>query len=82
MLQSMGLQRVTHNLATIQHQHNNSVSSVQSLSRVRRPHESQHSRPPCPSPTPGVHSKSRRCIIMLLPLLLSRFSPVGLYETP
>ena len=24
-----------------------------------RPHESQHARPPCPSPTPGVHSKSR-----------------------
>ena len=23
-----------------------------------RPHELQHSRPPCPSPTPGVHSKS------------------------
>ena len=23
-----------------------------------RPHESQHSRPPCPSPTPGVHSDS------------------------
>ena len=23
------------------------------------PHESQHARPPCPSPTPGVHSKSR-----------------------
>ena len=22
------------------------------------PHESQHSRPPCPSPTPGVHSDS------------------------
>ena len=21
-----------------------------------RPHESQHTRPPCPSPTPGVHS--------------------------
>ena len=20
-----------------------------------RPHESQHARPPCPSPTPGVH---------------------------
>ena len=35
-------------------------SSVQSLSRVQflRPHESQHTRPPCPSPTPGVHSKS------------------------
>ena len=24
-----------------------------------RPHESQHTRPPCPSPTPGVHSNSR-----------------------
>ena len=24
-----------------------------------RPHEYQHARPPCPSPTPGVHSDSR-----------------------
>ena len=24
-----------------------------------RAHESQHTRPPCPSPTPGVHSDSR-----------------------
>ena len=24
-----------------------------------RPHESQYARPPCPSPTPGVHSDSR-----------------------
>ena len=23
------------------------------------PHESQHARPPCPSPTPGVHPNSR-----------------------
>ena len=29
-------------------------SSVHSL----RPHESQHARPPCPSPSPGVHSDS------------------------
>ena len=28
--------------------------SVQSLSRVLS-HEPQHARPPCPSPTPGVH---------------------------
>ena len=36
-------------------------SSVQLLSRVDslRPHESQHTRPPCPSPTPRVHSDSR-----------------------
>ena len=24
-----------------------------------RPHEPQHARPPCPSPSPGVHSDSR-----------------------
>ena len=35
-------------------------SSVQLLSRVQLlwPQESQHARPPCPSPTPGVHSNS------------------------
>ena len=38
----------------------NRFSSVQSLSRVSlQPHESQHARPPCPSPTPWVHSDSR-----------------------
>ena len=39
------------------------VSSVQFslwvVSDSLRPHESQHARPPCPSPTPGVHSDSR-----------------------
>ena len=38
-------------------------SSVQFSSSVMsnslRPHESQHARPPCPSPSPGVHSDSR-----------------------
>ena len=38
-------------------------SSVQfshsAVSDSLRPHESQHARPPCPSPTPGVHSDSR-----------------------
>ena len=29
------------------------------MSDSLRPHKSQHSRPPCPSPTPGVHSNSR-----------------------
>ena len=28
------------------------------VSNSLRPHESQHTRPPCPSPTPGVHSNS------------------------
>ena len=34
-----------------------STTSVQSLSRVR-PHQPQHTRPPCPSPNPGVHPNS------------------------
>ena len=29
------------------------------MSDSLRPHESQHARLPCPSPTPGVHSDSR-----------------------
>jgi len=40
----------------------NSFSTVQFTHSVvsdsLRPHESQHARPPCPSPTPGVHSNS------------------------
>ena len=43
--------------------HRNQFSSVQFsrsvMSNSLRPHESQHARPPCPSPTPGVHSDSR-----------------------
>ena len=35
------------------------------VSNYLRPHQSQHARPPCPSPTPGVHSdshpSSQRC---------------------
>ena len=41
----------------------NIISSVQFsrsvVSNSLRPHESQHARPPCPSPTPRVHSDSR-----------------------
>ena len=39
------------------------LSSVQFsrsvVSNSLRPHDLQHARPPCPSPTPGVHSDSR-----------------------
>ena len=39
------------------------ISSVQFgcsvVSDSLRPHESQHARPPCPSPAPGVHLNSR-----------------------
>ena len=41
----------------------NSISSVQFsrsvVSDSLQLHESQHARPPCPSPTPGVHPDSR-----------------------
>ena len=41
---------------------NQLLGSVQFIRSVvsdsSRPHESQHTRPPCPSPTPGVHSNS------------------------
>ena len=33
--------------------------SLSVVSDSLRPHESQHTRPPCPSPTPGVHWDSR-----------------------
>ena len=40
----------------------NHISSVQFspsvVSNSLRPHESQHTRPPCPSPTPRIHSNS------------------------
>ena len=39
------------------------LSSVQFsrsvVSNSLRPHDLQHARPPCPSPTPGVHSDSQ-----------------------
>ena len=34
-------------------------SSVAQSCLALRPHELQHARPPCPSPSPGVHSDSR-----------------------
>ena len=58
------------------------LSSVQFsrsvMSDSLQPHEFQHTRPPCPSPTPGVHSDSRSIksvmpsshLILCCPLLL------------
>jgi len=34
-----------------------------------RSHESQHARPPCPSPTPGVHPDSRPSMVHRLLLI-------------
>ena len=35
------------------------LSSVSQSHPTLRPHEPQHTRPPCPSPTPGVNANSR-----------------------
>ena len=37
-------------------------SSVAQSCPTLQPHELQHTRPPCPSPTPGVYSNSCTCI--------------------
>ena len=40
-----------------------------------RPHESQHARPLCPSPTPGVHSDSHPSSQWCHPAISSSFIP-------
>ena len=44
-----------------------------------RPHESQHARPPCPSPTPGVHSNSRPSSRWCHPPISSSVVPFSSY---
>ena len=53
------------------------------MSNSLRPREPQHTRPPCPSPTPGVHPKPMSTesvmpsshLILCLPLLLPSIFP-------
>ena len=40
-----------------------------------RPHESQHARPPCPSPSPGDHSDSRPSSLWCHPAISSSVVP-------
>ena len=57
--QSMGLQRVGHHWATNTWYYTIMFKLIISRSVVSNSlwlHELQHARPPCPSPTPGVHS--------------------------
>ena len=52
-------------------------SSVQSLSHIWlfRPHEPQHTMPPCPSPTPGVYSNSCPSSLWCHPAISSSVVP-------
>ena len=45
------------------------------VSDYLRPHESQHARPPCPSPTPGVHWDSRQSSQWCHPAILTSVVP-------
>ena len=55
---------------------NHSVQFSRSvLSDSLQPHESQHTRPPCPSPTPGVYSNSCPSSWWCHPVILSSVSP-------
>ena len=55
------------------------LSSVQfshsAMSNSLRPHESQHARPPCPSPTPRVHSYWRPSSQWCHPVISSSVVP-------
>ena len=55
------------------------ISSVQFsrsvMSNSLWPHESQHARPPCPSPTPGVHSDSHPSSLWCHPAISSSVVP-------
>ena len=59
------------------------VSSVQFSHSVvfdsLRPHELQHARPPCPSPTPGIHSDSRPSSQWCHPAISSFVVPFSSY---
>ena len=76
----MVLQRVEHDRCLSTHTCvHYSISSVQFscsvVSDSLRPHELQHARPPCPSPTPGVHSDSCLSSQWCRPAILSSVVP-------
>ena len=47
------------------------------MSDSLQPHESQHARPPCPSPTPGVHADSRPSSWWWHPAISSSVIPIS-----
>ena len=77
MLQSMRSQRVGHDWGTITHSFSSVHFSCLVMSDSLRPHGLQHTRPPCPSPTPGLYSfmsiesvMQSNHLILCCPLLL------------
>jgi len=52
------------------------------MSDSLRPHELQHARPPCPSPTPGVHSNLRPSSQWCHPAISSSVVPFSCLRVP
>ena len=52
------------------------------MSDSLQPHESQHARPPCPSPTPGVHSNSHPSSRWCHPAISSSVVPISSCPQP
>ena len=55
------------------------IRSVAQSCPTLQPHESQHARPPCPSPTPGVHSDSGPSSQWCHPVISSSVVPFSSY---
>ena len=60
--------KVKTNLSSVQFSHSVMSDSL-------RPHEPQNTRPPCPSPTPGVHSDSHPFSLLCHPAISSSVIP-------
>ena len=77
-LQSMGSQRAGHDWAT---KHSSVQFSRSVVSDSLWPHESQHARPPCPSPTPGVYSNSYPLSWWCHPTISSSLTPFSCLQS-
>ena len=58
--------------------HNSVQFSCSVVSDSLRPHEPQHARPPCPSPSLGVHSDSRHIQLFATPWTEGRQAPLSM----
>ena len=64
-----------HSLVLFDSKYSSVLFSRSVVSDSLRPHESQHTRPPCPSATPGVHSNSRPSSQWCYPAISSSVVP-------
>ena len=69
----MGIPKIWHNF--------NSQFSCSVVSDSLQPHESQHARPPCPSPTPGLHPNSCPSSRWCHPAISSSVVPFSYFQS-